>query len=111
MKIDRILTELIIFARERECEDDGLLRAAERHLEAVRRVKAWRARRSRKGECERCEGPSNSGILCWNCLALAPAPIRHAFRDAVGIEAMRSATERIRTWIKTSTATGERRAA
>jgi hypothetical protein len=107
VKIDRILTELVIFARERNGDDfeemGAVLKAAERHLEAIQRLRARRARYAwNKHGCERCEGPSSSGILCWHCLAIAPAPIRHAFRDAHGIEGMRLAAEKVRAWIRTS---------
>ena len=107
MKIDRILTELVIFVRERDGDTDDcmgpVVRAAERHLDWLRRSRARTARlaqQRRKTECERCEGPSSSGILCWACLSVAPAPIRHAFRDARGIEGMRAAAEKVRNWIK-----------
>jgi hypothetical protein len=107
MKIDRILIELVIFAREHDGDSQpevrALLKAAERHLDAVQRIRARRARFAHKGSCERCEGPSSSGILCWGCLGLAPAGIRHAFRDAIGVEAMRAATEEVRAWIREST--------
>lgn len=104
MKIDRILTELVIFARERDGDSDPevrqLLKAAERHLEALRYIRARRARLSRRlPECERCERPSSSGILCWECLGVAPFPIRNAFVNARGLEGMRSAAEQVRTWI------------
>ena len=105
MKIDRILTEFVIFARERGGDDDPSIReviqGAERHLEALHYSRRRYARLSRKPACERCEGPSSSGILCWSCLSAAPAAIRHAFRDASGLEGIRLATDKIRTWIKT----------
>jgi hypothetical protein len=108
MKIDWILTELVIFARERGGDDQpetlALIKAAERHLDAVQRIRARRARFTFKAECERCEGPSSSGILCWDCLGIAPAAIRHAFRDASGIDGIRLAAEQVRTWIRTSCA-------
>jgi hypothetical protein len=106
MKIDRILEELIIFARERDGDEypemRSVLKAADRHLDAINRVRARRARYARKGECERCGGRSTSGILCWHCLAVAPIPIATAFREAVGLAAMRNATEKVRVWIRTS---------
>ena len=106
MKIDRILSELVIFARERGGEElpeiSQVISAAERHIEAVHYARARYARLSRKPPCERCEGPSSSGILCWACLSAAPTAIRHAFRDASGVEGIRIATEKVRTWIKTS---------
>jgi hypothetical protein len=106
MKIDRILTELVIFAREHDGdaqpETRALIKAAERHLDAVQRIRARRARFTFKASCERCEGPSSSGILCWACLGVAPAAIRHAFRDAIGVSAMRAAAEKVRAWIRTS---------
>lgn len=113
MKIDRILSELVIFARERGGDEmpeiAQVISAAERHIEAVHYARARYARLLRKPACERCEGPSSSGILCWSCLSVAPAAVRHAFRDASGVEGIRIATEQVRTWIKTSGA-GERAA-
>src|SRR4051812_22789875 len=106
MRIDRILTELIIFVREHDGEADpetvNLVKAAERHLDAVQRLRARRARMSRKASCERCEGPSTSGILCWACQGVAPAAVRNAFRDARGLEGIRAAAERVRAWIRSS---------
>lgn len=105
MKIDKILTELVIFARERGGDDEieSILKAAERHLEALRLVRARRARLDRRRpECERCGGPSSSGILCWACLSTAPFAIRDAFRNAIGMEGMRRAAEQIRTWIRST---------
>jgi hypothetical protein len=107
MRIDRILTELVIHAREHGGDDqretNEVIKAAERHLDAVQRVRARRARFTHKAECERCEGPSSSGILCWACLGIAPAAVRNAFRDARGLEGVRLAADKVRAWIRTST--------
>jgi hypothetical protein len=113
MKIDQVLTELVIFAKERGADADDHLRriisAAERHLYRLDWIRAKRALFSRKPACERCGAPSSSGILCWECLSAAPHAIRHAFRNASGIEGMRLAAEKIRTWIKTSAREERRR--
>jgi hypothetical protein len=107
MKIDQILTEFVIFVREHDgdCEDcmHRVVRAAEIHLDKLRLARARAIRLSRERRrtfCERCDGPSSSGILCWSCLAVAPAAIRHAFRDARGLEGMREAGANVREWIR-----------
>jgi hypothetical protein len=113
MTIDSILTELVIFAKERGADEEpefrSVIKAAERHLEDLRRHRAKRSRLSRQPECERCCGPSTSGILCWDCIAAAPFAIRNAFRNASGLDGIRDAAEQIRTWIRTSSHSEERR--
>jgi hypothetical protein len=108
VRIDRILTEFVIFARERGGDDEAqighVIKAAERHLYRLQWIRKQRARTVlHKPFCERCDGPSSSGILCWACLDVAPASIRHAMRDAIGLEGMRAAAAKVRIWIRTST--------
>jgi hypothetical protein len=117
MKIERILNELIIFAREHDGEADDfvgrVIRAGERHMDQLRRAREryerMSARRSHKPLCKRCGRASSAGILCWQCLDEAPAAIRHAFRDGRGLEGLRLAHDQVRTWIKTGGGSRKRR--
>ena len=113
MKVAEILQEFVIFAREKGVEEDEhlleVVREAERHIDAQMNARERRERLARRPECERCLGPSSSGILCWDCLGAAPSAVRHAFRDATGVEGIRLAAEKVRAWIKASSVAEPRR--
>ncbi|HEV7405175.1 MAG TPA: hypothetical protein VGO11_19685 [Chthoniobacteraceae bacterium] len=51
------------------------------------------------GTCERC-GETAAGLLCPACTNDAPPAVRLAFGQAVGIDAMRAAVERVRAYAR-----------
>jgi hypothetical protein len=104
MSEEQILTELVIFARERGAEEDqhvmGAVRAAERRIDLLVARRQRRERLKPRDLCERCSCPSTSGLLCRVCLSEAPASIRNAFRNASGWNGICAAARRVRLWAR-----------
>ena len=108
------LIDLLIFAKENGGDEQPEVRAAisavERKVDGLRQKRRRQDARRNLHRCEICEMRAES-LLCWACLEKAPAKVRHAFRDAAGLDGMRRAVATIKTYAAGQRGSGSRRAA
>lgn len=102
MRLDKLLTELVIFARENGGDDlPGVAEAIHAALARVGRIGEKRRRiRLRRPPCIACERGTKAGLLCEICLAEAPRRVAIAFVNARGLDGMRAAHRVVSDWAK-----------
>ncbi len=101
MKMHEALSELLIFAREQGGDDQPHVRRVLECIEDLSfRTRQRDYKKRNRDRCIRCEQRLGDGMLCWPCLADAPREVQQAFKQAVGLDGMREATETILKWAR-----------